>query len=1322
MRGISFELRTTLRSALLAVPLAMGALPLFAQPTVTVAGATQTQAAMSIRNYSGSCTIAVSESPSLTPLHPDVNPAEYLNSNIDTGRADTITQSNGARLVTIGHMNDDRALAAFTTYYWQVSGCGGSVTGSFSTATLSNGSTQQWPAPFNFNNPWNFGYPQVNLLNPAPVVDPVTGVKIMPVNSAADWGWRTGGGPNGLQSSYTAFAYWSGGSGWSNPGNIVNQSTSNATTSNTNSLDLYALGSGAYPADPWNGISVDDLGIVPWGSATNSTGNNNQITLCIFTSPSAGCQGTPVRVTLPTTFGQVMSGSSDPDQPFPAAFPAAFFAGWGLTAPLGPDHVNTNGTLSCTASVCTIMGPTRQANFPSGMAVGQKIYIAGSSPTCTNNLCTLASYQGAAQITIAESLTISGANFITLMWGVRVQKASSTGSVTVGLAFKQAGARGLQNQGANSGSIASASFTSGDGHVGFLAVLPTTAFSGISSLYFVSGDGTARRLWSLRIPSDSSCFSPAGANNQPTGQNFTILNPSIAFSPTNPKLFYLAYGNAAGSTSIYAVTYTGDAFTNIPPDNYSLSMDGNVPLYFSPCDQTSWVNLLPPTSGFDLNSQIATNAPGYNAALYGTSFTLAGVSGTTAFFSNNYSGQNYPAWIAVVDLSQNPAKLVNMIHTLDGTGTTSATTAIGPAAIRWGGHHNGTATNPPNTLELTEDSLTNQNSSVMFSGPFQAVPVGLLEADGVTWNSNTSLPWPPDNSYYTQCPSGNPYAAWNYATAPGGTGVANNCVTLRFPVGGVCNAYPSSTEKANFPACPWNSSFTQPVALAVGDNFGDPNTTSACGIGDVGDCEHFRIVQITTEASPAYVDVVAMRNAIYDYCSYNPTYFPGTPVNNGLDSPGQVTHLNGWTAVMLPSRLNGCATGTYYYTYSASGSTIQEEGRLQAGHGQLAPGITSGNYSLIANSAAKTNVPFSQMFSLPTQFYSLIAPTFQGNALGIGAGAVQSYVNSPGGVPWMVDANAMNGNFGLGSEVTSNTIGTVTLTNVSGNVYSISPLTNNGNPVTQAAYKTWPLLGWAGRYLLHNVSGPSSSIALSPWGICYAYAAGECVSGSMQGSVYVNVPGAYNSGSCNTGQSFLLAPCVITGFPSGGGFRLQIITQPDTNSQGSVLLGYGLTAPGEHYPYTEGNALPDGSAVLLSGHQTQGWGTMSWLVRLPPLAQPGTARYLETDRRNRSQFEESPVQIQPGLPYAEVQFGYSRFIGANTSPAGNFFCTARADGCNTSGTPYNFESETRTLTSCSGGCTINIPVMAPNLVYYRVRRSSDGVNWMAGDVEILARP
>lgn len=1398
--------------------------------TVTVEAATQTQVALAIRGASGACTIQVSESPAFEPLHPDVNGTEYAGASTDLGRADTITQSDGTRLVTIGHMNDDRALAAFTTYYWQISGCGAGAGGTFSTANLTTGTTQQWPVPFNSNNSWNFGYPQVNLTNPAVLVDPVSGVKVLPVNAAGDNGWRTGGGPSGPQSGvYNPFLYWAGGSGWTNPGNVLKGATSTASTSNTNPIDLYGVPAGFPSGEPWNGISIDDRAVVPWGSASNTSGSNGQFTVQLLQAGSP--VGSPVTITATGSFGQIKSGGSDPDQPFPSNFPTAFFNGWGLTAPLGPDYVDVPGATICVSSVCTIPSAylTNSGNaynatqlsgghFPSTMVSGTKIYIAGS--TCSDNgmagVCSVLSLQNQGQVTIQESystpsftvssissasqavLTLSSTapswlapasgcnagetgtgctfiyvsgvtgtgcsafngylavqavsgstvtvntngsacsytansgtavpmnNFTALMWGVRLTKATSTGTLTVGAAYKEAGSRATDIQGPGQWNCSSVPFTSGDGHVGYLCSSDIGVQTGAYSMYFVSGDGTSRWIWSMRVPNNSSCFNGASTNDQPTGQGFPVNSSSVSFSTSSGNVMYYVANNQGGELSAFQVTYAGNASTNLPPKGtpYAGDMVGDLPLYVSPCDSTSWVNLTPSASGNDISTQIAA-WPTYNAALYGSgsSFnTSPQISGTTLYLTNLYAGQNYAAWIAVIDLSQNPAKLVNMIHTFDGTGTStdaSCVTSIGSCGIRWGGHHNGGAVGAqPNTVALSENPLVNQNTNVLFSGPFVATPIAILESDGVTWNTNTALTWPPNSSTYdTNCPGGYAYAAWAYTLTPGGSPVTNNCVTILFPPGGVCNAYPSTTEKANFPACPWNSSYTQPLSLAVGDNFGDTGCGSTPGsdLGDFGDCEHFRIVQTSTIASGPYAGdlaVVAMRNAIFDYCSYG-VYFPGSAINNGAAVESQVTHINGWQAAMLPPRLNGCVSAVFYYQWGASTRSIAEEGRLQQGHGGLYPGSTTGSLSLLTSNSSIPNKSFLQIFSLPTTFYNLAYPTFQGQALSVGGGAVQSYVNAVGGVPWFMDTNAMNGNGGQPPEQFSNTIGSVTLTSVSGSVYTISAL---GVSLTNANYKQFPLLGWAGRYLLHDVSGPSSNIASSPYGICYTYAAGECYSGSTAGTLYVNVPGALGSGSCNAGQSWLVAPCVIAGFPSGGAVRRQVYTQPDANSRGSQLVTYALTAPGEHYPYSEGLPLADNSAALLAAHETQGWGTVSFLAKLPPLV---------ADTESRFQLAGLQLRLPAGPQYAEVQFGYSRYIGANLSPAGNFFCTSRADGCNTnsvSGAPFAFESETSTPVACGSGCVVTVPVAAPNLVYYRIRRSSDGVNWAAQDVQVVGKP
>jgi hypothetical protein len=113
------------------------------------------------------------------------------------------------------------------------------------------------------------------------------------------------------------------------------------------------------------------------------------------------------------------------------------------------------------------------------------------------------------------------------------------------------------------------------------------------------------------------------------------------------------------------------------------------------------------------------------------------------------------------------------------------------------------------------------------------------------------------------------------------------------------------------------------------------------------------------------------------------------------------------------------------------------------------------------------------------------------------------------------------------------------------------------------------------------------------------------------------------------------------------------------------------------------------------------------------------------DTQNRTVGGGITVQVPSGAgAYARVQFGYSRF--SQGTPA-NFYCSGRAEACNTStasGSPYSFDGETgTTATPCSAGCTIAVPAMAPNLVYWQIQVSPNGTTWTNwGDVEANAVP
>jgi hypothetical protein len=328
----------------------------------------------------------------------------------------------------------------------------------------------------------------------------------------------------------------------------------------------------------------------------------------------------------------------------------------------------------------------------------------------------------------------------------------------------------------------------------------------------------------------------------------------------------------------------------------------------------------------------------------------------------------------------------------------------------------------------------------------------------------------------------------------------------------------------------------------------------------------------------------------------------------------------------------------------------------------------------------------------PPQFHSAVLP--------IGGGSVQSYVSSPGSVPWFADSNTLNNNIGCCREGLGG-IGNRALTpTATANVYKIAALGT-------VNYKIFPLIGFAGRYTMKDISGPASDITALPFTLCYVLNEAECYSGSHTGEIYVNVPAAYDPGGCAVNQHWANVPCVISGWPGAAGFRQQIWQTADPASVRSRFLTYLFDIPGGQYAYGIFTPL-DSSVAWGPPTFVEGWGQVIWLAKLP--------RWAEADSSPRNDLLPVPVKIPVGPEYAEIQFGYSRWSGPLGNPS-SFQCMPRAEACNTSGEPYNFEGETRKLTSCAAGCTINIPAMAPNVMYYRVRRSADGLIWSNGEIE-----
>jgi hypothetical protein len=285
-------------------------------------------------------------------------------------------------------------------------------------------------------------------------------------------------------------------------------------------------------------------------------------------------------------------------------------------------------------------------------------------------------------------------------------------------------------------------------------------------------------------------------------------------------------------------------------------------------------------------------------------------------------------------------------------------------------------------------------------------------------------------------------------------------------------------------------------------------------------------------------------------------------------------------------------------------------------------------------------------------------------------------------------------------------------TSLGGTVYKIQAM-GSAAP-SNATYKSQPMIGWAGRYQLQDVSGPSASVDATPYSMCFVLIAGECHANSNVNETYVNVPVMFDPGYCSGSLSWVNVPCIIFGDNApGGGIRQFGISQADSNGSYSRFVSNGWSSMGRHYPYSHSTVYRTGNWTMLMGsNPMDGFSMTGFMISLPPWAESAIPD---------NDFQSVVVNANSGAQYAEAQFGYSRYVGPGGAPANGLYCTARSESCNTSSASlFNFESESRILQSCGSGCKISIPTVWPNVLYYRIRRSADGINWTAGDVQAVA--
>jgi hypothetical protein len=1285
------------------------------------------------QTFTGTCTLEVSESATYSPVVADVDTALFAGSNVTPSGAGSQQFLVGKRAVQLAATAvwTSRSLAADTTYYARLNCNSEFAYLTFTTRPVSgiNPEAPLWDsAAFG-----NYAAPDFDMTDRTkPVIDPQSGAKIYRISNTSDFGFvRAANFPSNSAQ---------GGTGWTNLQNITSGLSSGtvATTTNTNRafVPFDSSGSLAYAgyfvADQIN--KLGNVGIRGHGSATDTTGENAKLLMCLSID-SQTCYTSDIEATF--------TGSASSLSILPSAYTSGGWIGWSKQVP--SIYQMSVGCVTATASTSIILtgnydGCQSSSNltdkiapsvFRTEWAPGMKIFITGTSPTCTNNYCTLVSVESATRMTIQESITVSNAVYRSAGWGVLVGKKTAVGALNFSLTFSEQVYKPLQQGQALSCSAVPVTTTKGPaGEVlgytvtGYLCLMSQIR-DARTKLYFVPDTpGRDRpRILSL-VPAPSMSGLPVSDRPNSPGAGFSA-GPSTsgqAFDSTDGNRFYVSLATqAAGNPqALFSVVYpSANEYVEPAGIANSFSAAGTISGYTDPL---VWTNLTRASEGRDLSTQILANTT-YNTSLWPSlnSLGFSGVGSGYSVFSLFLQSQEYPAAIFLFDQSGNFASWSD--------GLSNSAPGVGPTGL----HALVPVPGPSNQVRLATTFLFFQNSSIKFGGPFEFAAVDCVYKSGVC-NLNTSLPGNigAGNGYDATCPVDLP--AW--AVADGAVG--DQCFTMETTGGEACSAFPNAAELAAFP-CPTNAAKSWMGRATVEkdsiyDASGNPSAT---------DNEQFMVVR-KTDLGAGRIRWVLLRDSSTGYsCQQNP---PGTDLGtrgrNCAAGLSQAAHLNGWKGWLIPS-------SNVPVQNPVTQAWIRENQWLTRGHidysvreGQATQAGIMGNsdkyYGRIGPVGTNANATLK------------IAPNYAG--ISTSSNWYQSYISVPGfnalgqygntGSDWRHPNNGASEPEYPGAGIGS--ILTMTLQGGTTSVWKVSGINGSYNA------KKSQVLGWSGAYSWSEKSSPTLGDTLTdsdPWRVCHAYAAGECRTGSTAGDWYAVIPkpdwgiGTVNTSGtavtwvsgeqftnilgngsrfrigttdytvssrnsatsltltasagvqagaaaqwnveCRTAQVSLRQPCFFVASPILGR-GMQMLFTPDPDGVYQRRISDLLTRPGAQYGYSHLRQTNDGKCAMGTTYQMRGWLTTPILIC--------TGQFVN-DAANRTEWQ--PVAVKGSGTSWYVEFGYDA----------NFYCTQRAEACKVAAstinatTPFYFAGET--MTAASGSATVTIPAMPGRALYYR---------------------
>ena len=1335
---------------------------------LTIGPVTSTRTIVTYRPTGGSCTHTASAALfgathvlDTSNLVSNVNPDGTVSVEFGSGSA-TATLPAG-RVITVAVTCNNGADAGTT---------------SFTTADIPVGNTFTEPPPFNSAKFGNYDWPIVNFRDQRQIlIDPMRGTVL---KRAVGPGWYGMQQMKRDFDKWAGGTGWTNPAN-AMRGAACDGATSNcAQTATTAKLFLpfpmvsdfadSAMHSAGYLSDQ----TLDDVILILTGRGSDANAANRRLNVCLTYFDSTTCNSDVHSI----TFGSSMGNSGFPAATLAAwASSAAWnFAEWGGTPPARGDFGTSQGTVTVTGgtTVSLTNATVSYEFFNTKWQRGAFIYIAGSG--CTDggspDVCKIASVTDTQHLVLENSsANVTNAAYRSMASGYLVWKTNDSGTLTFGAQYSYAHSYIFSLAGTGSEQICNPNPV-----IVSYAADGTTPIIPVSGNLCMLGDLLQQRgFLFLLIPSTgetrllsplfTTAFAPVNPSDPAADRNTSALTcMHSAWSTTLATDFYCTANTGAG-LSIFRGRYDvtarfaeyahplypcGDCFNGGP---LNAGQDANVPFPGARWadDPIIYTNITPASQGKDIVTQIAAQNPLHDPTVF-TTPTLDRIVAGYALFAESAGAQDSIAVYSSFDLSTG---------LFTGYGDSYSTW---PA--RWGGVHSsvpsqsagylGIVLNTPGGADLWRPNINTNLSSGISAGTQTVTPdsmAGIIggrllwigtgsEREQVSVTSVTASTFtatfansharPVSVTGQTIMANGGhqlkPYSMWKSgaftsdtsmsATAPfdncslyplpqwiinlGGV-TGNRCV--KFRAQDVCNPYPATAaEKSKWP-CPSNPNYSQLQGLASGDEI---------GIRDGVNEEFMLVATISPVTDPGCgincKEIVAVRNWHQGTGLTWASGWPGgafaiSPFTSGSLNSGCCQSLGVWLRPSTPGNFNNAwlldpevfnshtdvgAAPTAGNTTTVQGSTFGNPYRTRYNQPLATQAGTFANANIISSAGPFHGVSaYTTYQSYPSNQHikavGNILNTFfdfhhQNPGLGINEGYEQRGALDP------IIYNLVPG-----------TKGVFRFTTLVGNI-----------PSTLATYKVRPPVVYAGRWILRDISSAGTGDLVSdadPWKYCFAARANECRTGSNVGEVYASIPNVPGiAANCYTDWFTENMPCAAFPATSAAQMVQMDASRSYSNFEHGKILTMGLTGYGKQYSGSAFTPEPTGKWGFFRCDWCNGERSEMMMVSLQPWTDDNVAR---------NDFQRVPVSFSVGHNYAEVQFGYSTYGAPD-----QFRCSWRQEACNTSGTPFNFESEARTLKSCSAGCSIDIPALPDRVVYYRKRTSDDGVTWTDGPLMV----